>query len=190
MNDSNDQKDIELEPEIEETGDDIDYEEDNLKDVIKSLKEKIKTLEKEKIDTLTSWQKDKAEFVNARRRDEESKSEFLKFAKQGVIEDLLPTLDSFDMAVNSPVWQSVSPEWKKGMEGIQSLLSSVLNKNDVTAFGAIGDTFDPALHHSIATVATDNKDNEHKVAEILQRGYMMEGRVIRPALVKVFEINS
>lgn len=174
---------------LSDTEADIEYTDDNLADTVKKLKEKLKLAEKERMDTLTGWQKDKAEFVNARRRDEESKQEFLKFSKAGVIEEILPVLDSFDLAMgNKEAWESVSKEWRTGVENIYNQFVGILSKHGVTAFGAVGDAFDPNLHQSIATVPTEDKSNDHKLAEILQRGYTLSGRTIRPALVKVWEV--
>lgn len=189
MSDSKDEeiKEEEIEDEVG-LEDDVEYEEDDLKDTVKSLKDRLKKLEQEKMDVMTSWQKDKAEFVNARRRDEEAKTEFLKYAKREVVEDMLPVLDSFDMAMMGDKWEAVSPEWRKGVEGIQTQLIGSLAKHDVKPFGARGDAFDPNLHHSIATVSSDDKSNDHKIAEVLQKGYTISGKVIRPALVKVFEV--
>lgn len=166
-------------------------------EVIKRLRAKLKIAVEEKQTYLNGWQKDKAEFLNARKRDEESKQEFLKFAKMGMIEDILPVLDSFDMAMGkngaegnaqAESWNAVSKEWRTGVEGIYAQLSSILSKNDVVSFGAIGDTFDPNIHHSIGMVKSDKADDDHKVAEVMQKGYKMSGKVIRPALVKVFEV--
>lgn len=181
--------DIVEEKEAEEVSDDLEYSDENLGETIKKLKEKLKAVEKEKMEYLTGWQKDKAEFVNARRRDDEAKMEFLKFSKQSVIEEILPVLDSFDLAMsNKESWESVSKEWRTGVENIYNQFLNILGKHGVTAFGAIGDAFDPALHHSIGSQTTDNKENDHKLAEILQRGYAMSGRTIRPALVKIWEV--
>jgi molecular chaperone GrpE len=156
-------------------------------EIVKRLREKLKVAVEEKQTYLNNWQKDKAEFLNARRRDEESKIEFLKFAKQGVIEDILPVLDSFDMAFMQSS-EGVPKEWKAGMEGIYNQLVGILNKHDVKAFGAKGDVFDPNLHQSIGMMKSENKDDEGKIADVLQKGYMLGGKVIRPAFVHVFEI--
>jgi molecular chaperone GrpE len=157
--------------------------------IVKKLREKLKKAVDEKQEYLTNWQKDKAEFINARRRDEESKQEFLKFAKQGVIEDILPVLDSFDMALSTmnSTSESVSPEWKKGVEGIYNQLKSILAKNEVISFGETGDMFDPNLHQSIGVVDTDDTSKEDTISEVLQKGYKIAGRVIRPAFVKVYQ---
>ncbi len=165
-------------------------------ETIKKLRTKLKIAVEEKQQYLNGWQKDKAEFINARKRDEEAKQEFLKFAKQGVLEDILPVLDSFDMAMGkngsegnaqAEAWESVSKEWRAGVEGIYNQLIGILSKNDVTVFGAKGDSFDPNLHHSIGLVSTEDSTQDHKVAEVMQRGYMLGGKVVRPAMVKVWE---
>ncbi len=166
-------------------------------ETIKKLRAKLKTAVEEKQQYLNGWQKDKAEFINARKRDDEAKQEFLKFAKQGVLEDILPVLDSFDMAMGkngaegnaqAQAWESVSKEWRAGVEGIYNQLVAILSKNDVSIFGAVGEAFDPNLHHSIGLVSTEDATQDHKVAEVMQRGYMLGGKVVRPAMVKVWEV--
>lgn len=171
--------------------DDIIFDEDSeLGDnqVVKKLREKLKLAIEEKQTYLDGWQRDKAEFINIRKRDDEARNEFLKFAKQGTIEEILPVLDSFDMAMaNKASWDTVSAEWRAGMEGIYNQLLGILTKNGVVAFGAKGDAFDPNLHQSVSMVATEDKAQDHTVAEVLQKGYMLAGRVIRPAMVQVYE---
>lgn len=156
--------------------------------VVKKLREKLKTAVEEKQTYLNGWQRDKAEFMNARKRDEEAKQDFLKFAKLNVIEDILPVLDSFDMAMaNKTSWDTISAEWRAGMEGIYNQFIGILTKQGVTAFGAKGDAFDPNLHQSVSMVATEDKTQDNTIAEVLQKGYMLSGKVIRPAMVQVFE---
>lgn len=173
------------------TSDDIIFDEDaELGDnqIVKKLREKLKLAIEEKQTYLDGWQRDKAEFINIRKRDDEARNEFLKFAKQGTIEEILPVLDSFDMAMaNKASWDAVSAEWRAGMEGIYNQLLGILTKNSVVAFGANGDSFDPNLHQSVSMVTTEDKSQDHTVAEVLQKGYMLAGRVIRPAMVQVYE---
>lgn len=175
------------------TSDDLVFDEDaELGDnqVVKKLREKLKLAIEEKQTYLDGWQRDKAEFINIRKRDDEARNEFLKFAKQGTIEEILPVLDSFDIAMaNKASWDTVSAEWRAGMEGIYNQLLGILTKNGVVAFGVKGDSFDPNLHQSVSMVATEDKAQDHTVAEVLQKGYMLAGRVIRPAMVQVFEAN-
>jgi molecular chaperone GrpE len=155
---------------------------------IKDLRKKLADAEKKSQEYLTGWQKDKAEFINARRRDDEAKAEYLKFASAKTIEDILPVLDSFDMAMgNKTLSENVPKEWKSGIESILQQLQTALGKHGVVSIGNVGDVFDPNLHHSIATVPADDKNPNGTIAEVLQKGYSLSGKVIRPALVKVFE---
>jgi molecular chaperone GrpE len=159
--------------------------------VVRNLREKLKKAIEEKQAYLNNWQKDKAEFLNIRRRDEEAKQDFLKFAKMGVIEEVLPVLDSFDMAMaNKTAWESIPKEWRVGVEGIYTQLAGILQKNGTAVIGTEGEVFDPNLHHSIGIVETTDSTTEDKIAEIMQKGYTINGKVIRPALVKVFEIKK
>jgi molecular chaperone GrpE len=203
MTDQEDKNTIENEDETSENTIDVDAvdtapEDDELvfddeaemvhTELVKKLRQKLKVAVEEKQGYLNNWQKDKAEFINARKRDEESKQDFLKFAKQNVVEDVLPVLDSFEMAMaNKASWENVSPEWRAGVEGIYNQLQGILSKHNVTSFGKVGDSFDPNLHQSVAVVETASAEQDHTVAEVLQAGYKMSERVLRPAMVKVFQ---
>ena len=198
-----DESDTKIDTELEEDGvemeptdgsDDLVVDEEaelSTGEVVKKLREKLKIAVEEKQKYLDSWQRDKAEFVNARKRDEESKKDFARFAIEKVVEDILPILDAFDMAMgNKASWESAPEEWRKGMESVFKQLLGALAKHGVLPFGTMGETFDPNFYHSIALVPTEDKTKDHTVAEILQKGYKVNDRVLRPALVKVFEFNN
>lgn len=184
------QKDLENELETEELV--VDEEADLAPaDALKKLREKLKIAISEKQSYLDGWQRDKAEFVNARKRDEESKQQYLKFAAAQVIDDMLPVVDAFDMAIgNKEVWKQAPEVWRKGMEGIYNQFLTALSKNNVVPFGTSGDIFDPNFYHSVAMMPTDEEKMNHMVAEILQKGYKIKDKVLRPAMVKVYEYNQ
>ncbi len=131
-NDNNDEVKIDLDSDLDpdtmkdEKTDDIVYDDDivseeeeqNPKSYIKKLKDEIKQLKKDKTDLLTNWQKDKAEFINARKRDEESKADIVRFANQILINDLLPIIDGYEQAKAQSTWNSVDEAWRKGIEAI------------------------------------------------------------------------
>ena len=86
-------------------------------DRIRELREKLKECTREKQANLDGWQRTKADFVNFKKRDEESKGEFLKFAREELIIDLMPVLESFHMAfANKAAWEKVDPTWRNGVE--------------------------------------------------------------------------
>jgi len=156
---------------------------------LKQLREKLRVAIEEKQQYLMGWQKEKAEFINIRRRDEESKQEFYKFAVQGLLEELLPVLDSFDMAMsNKEAWNAVSGEWRGGMETIYNQFKGILAKNGVEAFGEVGNPADPAKFHMIGVDNTDDAKLDHTVSAVLQKGYMFKEKVLRPAMVRVFQV--
>lgn len=175
-----------VEEEFVETTD--DGEELSGQDQVKRLREKLKVAIAEKQKYLDNWQRDKAEFVNARKRDEERNIEHLQYASAKLIEEILPVLDSFDAAIGKMKEdKAVSKEWAAGMESIDQQLRTILAKNGVESFGEVGENFDPNFHQSISLVPSKDSKNSHTLAEILQKGYKIKERILRPALVKVFE---
>lgn len=170
--------------------DDVVFEEEGetAKDTIKKLREKLKNAELAKMEYLESMQRMKADYVNAKKRDDESKVEMIRYANVHFAEELLPTLDSFEQAMaDKEKWESVSKEWRNGVEGIYQKVLGVFNKNNITGFGDIGETFDPNLHHSIQVVETEDKTQDGTIAQVLQKGYKTGEKIIRPAMVSVYE---
>lgn len=149
---------------------------------VDKLKAEIEKLKAEKQQYLDGWQRDKAEFINARKRDEESKADFMKFAAAGFVEELLPIIDSFEAALKQEGQND-------GVIMIHNQFKSVLKKQGIEEFGNIGEMFDPAKHQAIGNIETKEADKDHTLAEILQKGYSIHGKVIRPAFVKVFQVN-
>jgi molecular chaperone GrpE len=100
-------------------------------------------------------------------------------------------MDSFNMAfANREAWEKVDPSWRKGVEYIYSQMNSLFEEYGVRAIGVVGETFDPNIHESIELVTTDKKEDDHKVAMVIQKGYKLGERVMRPARVNVFEYKA
>lgn len=156
------------------------------KDAVRKLREKLKTCIEEKQEYLLGWQRAKADFVNARKSDEENKKEFLRFANENLIEELLPVIESFEMAfANKEVWEKVDKNWSVGIEYIYGQLIETLKRNGLEQENPLGKKFDPARHASLATVPTDDKGEDHTITEVVQRGYALHGKIVKPAKVKV-----
>ncbi|PYX89205.1 MAG: nucleotide exchange factor GrpE [Acidobacteria bacterium] len=104
------------------------------------------------------------------------------FALEDALKSLLPTLDSFDWALQSPARDL--QEFRSGVELIRKQLHDALGKLGITSIPAKGEQFDPSLHEAVETTnTTSSKDNQ--VAEELQRGYRLKDRLLRPAMVIV-----
>jgi len=181
-----------LEPEIEHHDEDDIISEDeteNPKAALKKLKDELKQVKQEKMDLLTNWQKDKADFINARKRDEETKADVIKFSNQILINDLLPIIDGYEQAKAQPTWTGVDEAWRKGVEAIIDKIYAALQKAGVESYGKIGDEFDPNIYEALGQEKTEDKSQDHKVAMIMQKGYKLHDRVIRAALVKVYHFE-
>ena len=156
-------------------------------DHIKKLRNKLRETIAEKQEYLDGWQRLRADYVNYKKREEESKGEFLKFAREGLISDLLPVLESFHMAFsNKEAWAKVDPSWRVGVEYIQTQLLQILQGHGLAEVNPIGSVFNPNEETSVATVPTDDSTLDHKVAEVLQLGYKLHGKLIRSPRVKIY----
>jgi molecular chaperone GrpE len=197
MTEQDEQKDG-IKPVTESEVDDIEFESYNddvpgglgssPEEKIRKLKEKLKQTEKEKQEYLDGWQRAKADFVNFKKREADGKDEFTKFARESLISDLLPVLESFDMAFsNKEAWQKVDSSWRVGVEYIYTQLSSILRDNGLTEIDPTGLQFDPSEHTAIGSEKTNDPSQVHKVAKVIQKGYRLSGKMLRSPKVKVYE---
>jgi molecular chaperone GrpE len=123
-----------------------------------------------------------AEFENARKRTAREQQEFREYAVADAVKALLPTLDSFERALQTG--SAEKSEFRGGIELIYKQLQDALLKLGVRAIPALGEPFDPHLHEAIEMVDATNTP-DHQVLEELQRGYKLKDRLLRPSMVKV-----
>lgn len=124
----------------------------------------------------------KAEVENIRRRAQEDVSKARKFGIESFAESLVPVIDSLEAALAQPDQDATA--WQAGVEATLRQLTGAFERNAMSEVApAAGDRFDPHLHQAIATVASDQP--EGTVVQLLQKGYTIAERVLRPALVMV-----
>jgi len=153
---------------------------------IKKLKEELKKCQKEREEYLTGWQRAKADFINARKEEEKNRAETIKFANKEFAQEILAAMDSFDMAfANKEAWEKVDKNWRVGVEYIYSQLLSVLEQNGLKQINPAGEKFDPNIHTSVESVSVEDEKDDHKIMEVVQKGYLMHGALIRSPKVKV-----
>jgi len=126
-----------------------------------------------------------ADFQNLKRRTEKEKADIYAFANEKIAVDLLNVIDNFERAMDH-IQDSSDRTLAEGMGMIHKLLKEVFEKNGINEIKAQGEDFDPNCHHAVMTVGTD-AFGSGKVVEVLQKGYTLKGKVIRPAMVKVAE---
>ena len=147
-----------------------------------SKKEK-KPTDKEVIAELTeTLQRTQAEFENYKKRVDKDKAEFVKYAKAEIIQKILPTLDTFEIALRST---SDKEKFVKGIEMVYAQLFSILEAEGLKKIEADGKKFDPYLHEVMLKEKSDKEDGI--VLEELQKGYMLNDKVLRHTKIKVSE---
>ena len=172
------EKDIELD---KEGLDDSVIAEEHANDTVKKLREKLKEAESKAKEYLDGWQRAQADFANLRRRDEEAKIEFLRFAHADIIAQFIPVLDSLELSL---------PHGNKELEAVYNQFISILKSNGLEEQNPEGESFDPRFHESVGIVETENQDEDHKILEVIQKGYILSGKIIRPAKVKIGEYHG
>ena len=125
-----------------------------------------------------------AEFENYKKRMAREKAEFLKFANEGLILQFLPMLDNLERAVAAARAETGSTPLIEGIEMIVRLFRTTLEKVGVKPMEVLGQPFDPGFHQAVAQVES-SQGEANLVVEEIQKGYLLEGRVLRPAMVKV-----
>lgn len=122
-----------------------------------------------------------AEFENARKRAERERMEFRDFATGNVVEQFLPVIDNFELALNST---GSAQQLRSGVDLIVKQMQEVLGKLQVTPVATVGEAFDPRVHEALGSVDRDDLPDQQVVEEV-RRGYKLRDKLLRPALVRV-----
>ena len=148
---------------------------------LEEANKKIKELEEEVL-------KAKADNINYRKRKDEEVSKMLEFANEDIVKDILPSIDNFERAINLDD-DNLDDELSKFLAGFKMIychLVEALEKYGVKAIDDKGKAFDPKLHQAVLTEKVEGVESG-MVVEVMQKGYMLKDKVIRPAMVKVSE---
>jgi len=138
--------------------------------------------ERERAETYyRNWQRSAADFINYKRRGEQERSEAAKLANAALAINLLPVFDDLDRAVESVDAHLAGLNWVQGIIAIHRKFKALLESMGVTEIAAAGEPFDPNIHEAVA----QEPGEEGKVLHVLQKGYRLGDRVLRPALVIV-----
>ena len=123
-----------------------------------------------------------AEYDNFRKRSQREKDAIYSDATASTVTALLPVIDNVERALSAE--NASAEDMRKGVEMINTQAQQVFEKLNVTAFGAVGETFDPNIHHCVGTVDAEGVESG-AIALVLQKGYKLGDKVIRPAMVQV-----
>jgi molecular chaperone GrpE len=128
----------------------------------------------------------RADYLNLQKNQAEFSSQIVKAANEKLIKDLLSTLESFELAFsNKAAWEAVDATWRAGVENIYQRLLATLQKHGVVVINPLKQPFNPEEQQSVGVVETALDTDDNMVLEVVQKGYLLNGKVLKPALVKI-----
>jgi len=142
----------------------------------------LASLQRERDDLLDTTRRLQADFENYRKRVVREQTALVERSTEGLLEQLLPVLDSFELAVMNLEGSDVDEKVGKGIELVYAELASVMERAGLERIAARGAPFDPNEHEA---VMQDEGEGEPHVDDVLRSGWKLKGRVLRPAMVKV-----
>lgn len=152
-----------------------------LQDEIETLKKQLEEAQARAAENLDGWQRAQAEFVNYKNRIQRDREADYAAMKGDIFKKVLPVLDDLERALaNRPDGDA----WAEGMMLIARKFQNVLEAEGVKRIEAAGQPFDPTLHEAISSEPSQEVESGH-VIEVVQNGYMLGERIIRPAMVRV-----
>lgn len=150
-------------------------------EIIAQLREKLDVTQKKADDSWDTLVRLQAEMDNHRKRSEKQVEDAHKFASQKFVESLLPVVDSMDMGMAA---EGDIEQIRQGMDLTLKLFESVMEKNNIEAVEPMGEKFNPELHQAMAMQPNPEMEN-NTVMAVMQKGFTISGRLIRPAMVMV-----
>jgi molecular chaperone GrpE len=169
------EKEETVEDQVEETTEETTVDEET---------DRVTELEKELDEIKNRLVRTQADYDNFRRRTRDEKEAAAKYRAQGIVEGLLPVIDNFERALKIDTAENQSDSLLQGMKMVYNQLIEALKNEGVKEIESDEAEFDPHLHQAVMQVQEDDYE-DNTVVEVLQKGYKLKDRVIRPAMVKV-----
>jgi molecular chaperone GrpE len=148
---------------------------------IESLRQALAEEQEKAEANLAGWQRAQADFSNFKRRNEQEREEFTRFANASLMLELLPVLDDLERALEHVPAKLSNAAWVDGIKLIYRKFSAVLEAQGLTQIEALGKPFDPNLHEAVR----QDKGEEGIIIEEIRKGYQMHDKVVRPTMVVV-----
>lgn len=150
---------------------------------LKKNREELKKCEHERGEYLAGWQRAKADYINFQKSQERLVSDIQKFVLEDTLVQFLTVVDSFEQALKFQPAELKNSEWAKGILQIKNQLDDFLKSRGVEVIKTLNEKFNPEFHEAIEAV--ESEQEEGMIVEEVQKGYLLNGKVIRAARVKI-----
>ena len=177
---TNNNEDIKKEEPVEETAEEKETAETSADEQTEAPEKAEENKEPEE-DADTRYIRLMADFQNYKKRVEKEKKDLYSYANEKLVEEMLPVLDNFERALEQ---ETGGDGFKEGMDMIFKQLGDVLAKAGLAEIAALDEVFDPNVHNAVMTEDSEQYESG-KVSGVMQKGYTLNGKVIRPSMVKV-----
>ena len=186
-------EDVTFENNEDSVNQDQEIESNGKKEKPKSEKKSRKLKSEKKVEELTEKNEELndrylrlySEFDNYRKRTNKERLDLLKSASQELVVDLLPVLDDFDRAINAMEVQGADQETKEGVELVYNKLFGILSQKGLEPMNSMGKDFDTDFNEAITNIPAPSEDMVGKVVDVIEKGYLLNGKIIRFAKVVV-----
>lgn len=152
---------------------------------VEKLNQQVAKLKKELDDKDNQYLRAEAEIQNMTKRFDKERSQMAKYDGQSLATSVLPVLDNLKRALDIEVTDENGKQLKKGIQMVHDHLEKALKDHGITEVEALGKKFDPNTQQAVQTVAASGDQKADTVVKVLQAGYMLKDRVLRPAMVVV-----
>jgi molecular chaperone GrpE len=146
-----------------------------------SLEEAFEAAKQKAGEYLASWQRVQADFINYKRRNEQERQDFNNFANANLLRSILPVLDDLERALDAVPEEFAGEDWVEGIRLVERKFKTILEGQGVKPILSLGMAFDPHFHEALRK----DRGEEGMVVGELQKGYMLNGKLLRPARVVV-----
>jgi len=153
-------------------------------DSLEDLQKKLQECERQKAEYLAGWQRARADFLNYKKEEMERVGEFLGYAKEEFILKTLPFIDNFETAEKALPESLKTEEHVKGLLQIGAQMKDFLKSQGVQEIKTVGEKFNPNFHEAVQEIEKEGLESGIIIEEV-QKGYLIAGKLLRPAKVKV-----
>jgi molecular chaperone GrpE len=168
---------------INDPDESVNIESENIEDSEKELSE-IEILQKKHDENYDALLRATAEIENIKKRSQKEVENAYKYSTESILQEIIPIYDSLSLSCNLSDEKTTKEQLDQGNKLLLSMFQKIFEKNNIEEINPQGESFNPEFHQAISTIENNNEKND-KITEVVQKGYLLNNRVIKPALVIV-----
>ena len=170
---------------INDPDESINPESEDIQDSEKELSE-IEILQKKHDENYDALLRATAEIENIKKRSQKEVENAYKYSTESILQEIIPIYDSLSLSCNLSDDKITKEQLDEGNKLLLSMFQKIFEKNNIEEINPQGESFNPEFHQAISTIESNNEEND-KITEVVQKGYLLNNRVIKPALVIVIK---